>query len=50
MRFFNTAGPVRPDEHYAVPPLDCLFRSKVVSDSGGRVVTFVGCTALVQGV
>ena len=22
MRFFNTAGPVRPDEHYAIPPLD----------------------------
>ena len=24
MRFFSTAGPVRPDEHYAVPPLDRL--------------------------
>ena len=22
MRFFNTEGPVRPDEHYAIPPLD----------------------------
>ena len=22
MRFFSVAGPVRPDEHYAVPPLD----------------------------
>ena len=22
MRFFNTEGPVRPDDHYAVPPLD----------------------------
>ena len=22
MRFFSTAGPVRPDEHYAIPPLD----------------------------
>ena len=21
MRFFNTAGPVRPEEHYAIPPL-----------------------------
>ena len=21
MRFFNTEGPVRPDEHYAIPPL-----------------------------
>lgn len=24
MRFFNTEGPVRADEHYAVPPLDRL--------------------------
>ena len=24
MRFFNTAGPVRPDEHYHVPPLERL--------------------------
>ena len=24
MRFFSTAGPVRPDEHYAIPPLDRL--------------------------
>ena len=22
MRFFNTAGPVRPDDHYVIPPLD----------------------------
>ena len=22
MRFFNTAGPVRPDDHYFIPPLD----------------------------
>ena len=22
MRFFNVAGPVRPDDHYAIPPLD----------------------------
>ena len=22
MRFFNTAGPVRPDDHYTIPPLD----------------------------
>ena len=22
MRFFNTAGPVRPDDHYAIRPLD----------------------------
>ena len=24
MRFFNTAGPVRPEEHYHIPPLDRL--------------------------
>ena len=22
MRFFNTEGPVRPDDHYGIPPLD----------------------------
>ena len=22
MRFFNTDGPVRPDKHYAIPPLE----------------------------
>ena len=22
MRFFNTAGPVRPDDRYAIDPLD----------------------------
>ena len=22
MRFFNTEGPVRPDEHYAIQPLE----------------------------
>ena len=22
MRFFNTEGPVRPDKHYAIRPLD----------------------------
>ena len=22
MRFFNTEGPVRPDDHYHIPPLD----------------------------
>ena len=21
MRFFNTAGPIRPDDHYCIPPL-----------------------------
>ena len=50
MCFFNTEGPVRTNKHYAIPSLDCLFRSKVVSNPGGRVVTFAGCTALAQGV
>ena len=22
MRFFDTKGPVRPDDHYAIPPLE----------------------------
>ena len=50
MRFFNTAGPVRPDDHYTIPPLGCLFRSKVISDSGGNMITFAECTGMVQGV
>ena len=24
MRFFNTTGPVRPDKHYSIPPLERL--------------------------
>ena len=24
MRFFNTAGPIKPDMHYYVPPLERL--------------------------
>ena len=24
MRFFNTAGPIRPDDHYCIPPLERL--------------------------
>jgi len=36
MRTFNTAGPIRPDEHYHIPPLErwdmdeirCLIREK----------------------
>ncbi len=24
MRFFNTAGPIRPDDHYHIPPLERL--------------------------
>ena len=27
MRFFNTTGPVRPDDHYHVPPLDLAWLS-----------------------
>ncbi len=30
MRFFNTAGPVRPDEHYCVPPLGRLDLDEVL--------------------
>ncbi len=29
MRFFNTAGPVKPDKHYCIPPLDRLNLSEV---------------------
>ena len=30
MRFFSTAGPVRPDDHYHVPPLDRLALDEVL--------------------
>ena len=50
MRLFNTGGTVRPDDHYTVPSLDCLFRSKVISDSGGNMITFAECTGMVPGV
>ena len=30
MRFFSTAGPVRPDEHYAIPPLDRVALSDLI--------------------
>ena len=31
MRFFNTTGPVRPDDHYHVPPLDRLALDDVLT-------------------
>ena len=31
MRFFNTAGPMRPDEHYAIPPLDRVDVDELLS-------------------
>ena len=31
MRFFNTAGPMRPDEHYAIPPLDRVDGDELLS-------------------
>ena len=30
MRFFNTEGPVRPDEHYAIPPLARGNKSEIL--------------------
>ena len=30
MRFFNTAGPVRPGEHYCIPPLERLDLDEVL--------------------
>ena len=29
MRFFNTAGPVRPDDNYFIPPLERLDRNEI---------------------
>ena len=31
MRFFNTAGPMRPDEHYCIPPLSRLDQGKLLT-------------------
>ena len=31
MRFFNTEGPVRSDDHYAIPPLARGDRDKILS-------------------
>ena len=31
MRFFNTTGPVRPDKHYSIPPLERLDLDDVLS-------------------
>ena len=31
MRFFNTEGPVRPDDHYAIPPLDRMDVDELLS-------------------
>ena len=30
MRFFNTTGPVRPKDHYSIPPLDRLDLDSVL--------------------
>ena len=30
MRFFNTEGPVRPDDHYAIPPLARVSRDEIL--------------------
>ena len=31
MRFFNTEGPVRPDDHYAIAPLDRVDVDELLS-------------------
>ena len=31
MRFFNTAGPVRPDDHYCIPPLERFDLEEVLA-------------------
>ena len=31
MRFFNTAGPVRPDDHYAIQPLDRMDADELLN-------------------
>lgn len=31
MRFFNTAGPIKADGHYHIPPLECLDLAGVLT-------------------
>ena len=31
MRFFNTEGPIQPDIHYHLPPLDRIDRDEVLA-------------------
>ena len=31
MRFFNTAGPMRPDDHYCIPPLSRLNQGELLT-------------------
>ena len=31
MRFFNTAGPVKPDDHYCIPPLERFDLEEVLA-------------------
>ena len=47
MRFFNTEGPVRPDKHYAIQPLDSRERRRTPGpDSGGSATSC--CTRRAQ--
>ena len=36
MRRFNTAGPVRPDDHYAIPPLDRVDMEELLDLIGSK--------------
>ena len=31
MRFFNTAGPMKPDDHYCIPPLSRLDQRELLT-------------------
>jgi len=31
MRFFNTAGPIKPARHYSIPPLERLDLNEVLA-------------------
>jgi len=37
MRFFNTAGPVRAEDHYAIPPLKRGNVGEILVNGGGRI-------------
>ena len=31
MRFFNTAGPMRPEDHYCIPPLSRIDEGELLT-------------------
>ena len=45
MRFFNTAGPIRPDDHYYIPPLTWIWMGGVAEGLEQTAGYMDRCTA-----